>query len=471
MSTGVIVTPARGRTLNPPLILAALMVVIASFQLQATMLSPAIADMAARLQTNAGVIGWSSTVFLAVSAGLAIFFPPLADKIGRRKVLLLSVALMTLGTLLVLVTNSVLMLMIGRALQGFCGATFALANLTLRSILDPKRYGFYISLVGAINSGVAGIDTLLGGMIVDAWSYKGIFLVILILEAAALAMVLLFVPETTIPAAARMDWAGAITVTASLWSLNMALTLGFGTYGWSHPWTLILLAAGLVLMVVFLRVEKHAPAPLIPLAELRQRATLGQLGTTFFALASAFSVLIYLVPTIALDPVHGFGMSGTRSALMYLTPFSLLGWALSPLVGKIAPRVGYRLVLRVGLTGSAAMLACMWAFGMRSPWLLFALALGMGASWAAMSSTCLNALGVLYASPHRPGVLPGLNSAAFNLGAGVGIGVMASIVAGASTGDAVAGYRAAMLVGLLCALLSLGCSMLLPGRENEDEKI
>lgn len=471
MSTAEIeVRPTLG-AVRPRLVLTALMLVIASFQLQATMLSPALGDMATRLHTNGGVIGWSSTVFLAVSAALAIFFPPLADKIGRRRVLLISVALMVAGTLIVLVTSSVLWLMIGRALQGFCGATFALGNLTLRAILDPRKYGFYIALVGAINSGVAGFDTLLGGVLVDAAGYKSIFVVILALEVLALIAVLLWVPETRVAAAERMDWPGAITLTLSLWALNMALTFGFGTQGWGNPWTLAAIIVGLLAAVCFVLVEKTSSNPLVPLAELVQRSTLGQLGSTFFALASAFSVLVFLLPMLSQDPINGFGMSGTLSALMYLTPFSLLGWALAPAIGKVAPTIGYRLVLRIGLAGSSLLIGAM-LLGLHSRWLLFALALGMGATWAAASSTCLNALGVLYASPARPGVLPGLNSAAFNMGAGVGIGIMASVLASASAHqDPTGGYHKALLLGLVMSLLALGCSLILPGRENAEEKI
>ena len=104
---GTTVHILHGERICPPLVLVAIMLVIASFQLNATMLSPAIGDMATRLGTNAGVIGWSSMLFLSVAAGLAIFFPPLADKIGRRTSLLISVAFMVIGTVLVIVSDSV----------------------------------------------------------------------------------------------------------------------------------------------------------------------------------------------------------------------------------------------------------------------------------------------------------------------------------------------------------------------------
>lgn len=465
-STEVRVTPARNKEISSVLVLISFMLVISSFQLNATMLSPAIGDMATRLNTNPGVIGWSSTVFLSVAAALAVFFPPLADKIGRKKVTTISVAVMVVGTLIVLFTNSPALLILGRALQGFCGATFALGNLTLRAILDPKKYGFYIGLVAAVNSGVAGVDTLLGGVLTDAYGYKSVILVILVVEVLALLMVQLYVPETSIPAVANMDWMGAISLTGALWGLNMAVTFGFSQVGWTSPLTIAMFAITLISASAFFIVEKKHHDPLVPLSELAARSTWAQLGTTFFTMASAFAVLIYLIPAVSQDP-KSFGMSSTTSAIMYLTPFSLAGWLVAPLVGSFAPRLGYRLVLRAGLIGTLVILGVMQFFGFGDKWLIFALALLMGVSYAGISNTCLNALGVLYASETRPGVLPGLTSAAFNLGAGMGIGVMASTVARSADN----GYAAGLLVGLICAAIAVAISLFLPAKVGSEEKI
>ncbi|MDR2565415.1 MAG: MFS transporter [Bifidobacteriaceae bacterium] len=465
-----IVEKVRGRDARPPLVLAALMCVIGAFQLNATMLSPAIGDMADRLHTNAGVIGWSSTVFLAVSAALAILLPPYADKIGRRRALISSVAMMILGTVIALVAPNTLWLMIGRGLQGFCGATFSLGNLTLRAILEPRKFGAYMGLVAAINSGVAGIDTLAGGMITDAFGYRGIFGVILLVEVAAVILVFRWVPETRVAAAASMDWPGALSMTGALWALNMVLTLGFSETGWTSPWTVGLFGAAVVLAICFVVRERRTPQPLIPLSVLAQRQIWGLLGTTFFTLASAFSVLLFALPALSQDPA-GFGMGGTVSALMFLTPFSLLGWLLAPAAGWLAPRVGYRLVLRFGLAGTLLLSVGMVA-GLGSKWALFALSLLMGATYSAATNTALNALGVLYAPPERPGVLPGLNDAAYNIGAGIGMGVMASVVASAvANGDATGGYRTALVIGAIASAAALGFSFALPGRATADEKV
>ncbi|MDO4911252.1 MAG: MFS transporter [Corynebacterium sp.] len=466
------VTPARGKEINPPLVLTALMLVIAAFQLNATMLSPAVGDIAEGLGTDVGTVGWSTTIFLAVAAALGIFIPPFADQVGRKNALVFSLVFMTVGTLLVLFTNSVLCLMIGRALQGFCGATFALGNLTLRSILDQKRYGLYIGLMAAINSGVAGVDTLIGGIFVDMWGYKSIFVVILILELLALAAVYYAVPETSLANPPKMDWSGAVTMTLALWSANMALTFGFGNFGWGHAYTITAIVVAIVGGIAFVLVEKRTSTPLVPLEELVQRNTWALLGTTFFTLCSAFSILLYLLPVLSLDEENGFGLSATASALWFLTPFSLAGWATAPLVGRIAPSIGYRLVLRSGLAGSTILIAIMYVLGLNNHVLLAALAFLMGITYAGVSNPVLNILGVLYSSEKRPGMLPGLNSAAFNIGAGVGTGIMASILTHKTvSGDIMAGYEQNVLLALVLSILAFAFAMLLPAKESGEEKI
>ncbi|MCG7228496.1 MFS transporter [Corynebacterium minutissimum] len=466
-----VVDDVRGKPARPVLVLVSLVLVVASFQLNATMLSPAVTDMAAKLDTNVGVIGWSSTIFLAVAAALAIFLPPFSDLVGRKKILVISVSVMLIGTVIVLVSSSPAALIFGRALQGFVGATFALSNLTLHAMLDPKKYGLYIGIVAAMNAGVGGVDTLIGGVIVDTWGYKGIVWVILLVAILALFLVLVAVPDTRVEGTGGMDWLGALTLTGSLWCANMALTLGFSTIGWSSFWTILFVASAIVCSVGFYLQEKRAEVPLVSIQELKSRTTWGQLGTTFFALASAFSTLLYIVPAFSQDE-SGFAMSGTKSAFLYLMPFSLLGWALSPLVGKLAPTVGYRKVLRLGLLGSALLICCIWLFGLTNEWLLFALSFLMGATYVAGTNTPLNTTGVLYASEERPGVLPGLTSAAFNLGAGVGTGVMASIVSKSlSSGDVLSGYRAALVVGLVCAVAALLCSYLMPAKVGNDIRV
>ncbi|TDD47903.1 MFS transporter [Saccharopolyspora elongata] len=455
---------------RPPLVLTALLVAVASFQMNATMLSPAIDNMATSLNTDVGTIGLTATVFLFVAGLAGVVLPRYSDIIGRRRALFGSIAVMAAGSLIATIAPNVEVLMAGRALQGACGATISLGILTLRDILPTKQFGRYLGILTAVNSGVAGVDTLLGGVITDTIGFRGIFGFTFALEVIAVVMIGAWVPDSE-RTGTRMDWKGAAVICLALLGLNAWLSLG-PTVGWFAPWPLACLAAGLALLVVFWLVERGQSDPLLPLPALRSRGVWGLLVTTFCTMASIFAVLTFVYPTLAQNAAAGFGYDGTTTALMFLMPYALAGWILAPLAGTLAPKIGYRKMLRIGLVGNLALIAAT-VFAVKSPWLLFALVALMGVSYAACAATALNGMGVIYAPKESPGILPGLNATMFNLGASVGIGVLSGLAAQGTPEGATnpAGFTTALVVATAISAAALLASFVLPGKQSSTEKV
>ncbi|MDA4894804.1 MFS transporter [Streptomyces sp. MS2A] len=457
----------RGGAVRPPLVLTALLVAVASFQMNATMLAPAVTSMTTELGTDAPTIGISASVFTFVAALAGLFWPPLSDGIGRRRALLVSLSVMSLGSLIAMLAVDVPMLMVGRALQGACGATFSLAFLLLREMLDARRFGRYLGIVTAVNAGVGGVDTLLGGVIADAIGFRGIFGLTLVLEILAVVLIAAWAPEVRPAGKTRMDWGGIGALTLALLGINFALSSAFSPGGWGAAATWAWFGVAAIALVAFRFIEDRVAQPLLPVRDFADRAVWGTLLTTFFTLASSFALLIFLVPTLSQDATAGFGLNGTVSALMFLVPYSLLGWATAPLVGTFAPRIGYRLLLRCGLGGSL-LLATGMVLGHQNPWTLAILVFFMGATYSACAATTLNGLGIIYAPKAHPGILPGLTSTMFNFGASVGIGMLAATVAASPGPD---GYRQAFVVAAVLAGLALLVSFALPAREREGERV
>lgn len=452
---------------RPQLVLTALVVAVASFQLNATMLAPAIGTMADELNTDIATIGLSATVFSFVTAIAGLFWPPLSDIIGRKRALLLSTSILTLGSLVAALAVNVPMLMVGRAMQGACGATFALSFLVLRKVVDTTRFGRYVGIITAINAGVGGIDTLLGGLIADAVGFRGIFGLTLILEVIAVIMLARWTPEVKEMSGARMDWWGIGTLTLTLVAINIGLTSAFLPGGWSDMKTWVSFGVAVIALIAFRVGEGRISNPLLPIEALSDRGVWGLLLTTFFTLASSFSVLVFVVPALTQDTESGFGLSSTASALFFLMPYSILGWATAPVFGALAPKVGYRLVLRIGLLGSL-ILTVLMVFGVSNAVMLGCVVFFMGATYSAAASCALNGLGIIYAPASHPGILPGMNSAAFNFGASVGIGIMSAVIAGSGGTD---GYRNALVVATVLTALALIFSLVLPSRQVEGEKV
>lgn len=459
---------ARTGSLNKaPGLLIALLVAVASFQLNATMLAPAIQSMATSLHTSTSNIGLSSTLFLFAAALAGIVLPPLSDRIGRRPVLVGSIAVMALGSLISTVAPNVVILDVGRILQGICGATIALGILTLRTTITVATFGRYLGILTAINSGVAGVDTLLGGVIVDAVGFRGVFAFMLVLEIIAVVLLRRYVPQNAATSSGPLDWIGMVLLALTMFALTLGLTLGFGQAGWSAPATIASMVGTAVLAVIFFFRERSATSPLLPVAVMRSRPVWSLLLTTFCTMASSFAVLLFLIPAYSQDASAGLGLDGTKSALLFLMPFSLLGWALAPVAGQLAPRLGYRVVMWTGLAGNIVLLV-LSALLLHNMWLLAACVFLMGATYSAAALTTLNGLGVLFAPASYPGILPGLNASMFNFGASVGIGAMASAL-GAAGGAG--GYREALFIAVAFACAALVAALLIPGRSTTAEKI
>ncbi len=157
---------------------------------------------------------------------------------------------------------------------------------------------------------------------------------------------------------------------------------------------------------------------------------------------------------------------------MFLMPYALAGWILAPLAGSLAPKIGYRNTLRIGLVGNLALIAATM-LAVNSPWLLFVLVALMGVSYAACAATALNGMGVIDAPAKSPGILPGLNATMFNLGASVGIGVLSGLVAKGSPDGATdpAGFTTALVVATAISAAALVVSFALPGKVGSVEKI
>jgi predicted MFS family arabinose efflux permease len=446
-----------------PGLLIALLVAVASFQLNATMLAPAIQSMANSLHTSTANVGLGSTLFLFSAALAGIVLPPLSDRIGRRTVLVWSIAVMALGSLVSTVASSVVMLDIGRLLQGTCGATIAIGIVTLRRTMTVPVFGRYLGILTAINSGVAGVDTLLGGVITDTVGFRGLFAFMFLLEVIAVVLLRRFVPQSVAPSSGPLDWIGMLLLSLTMFAITLALTLGFGQTGWSAPITIGSAVGAVVLAVCFFVRERTAAAPLLPISFMRSRSVWSLLLTTFATMASSFAVLLFLIPAYSQDTSAGLGLDATKSALLFLMPFSLLGWVLAPVVGQLAPKLGYRAVLWFGLIGNIVLLVAS-ALLLHNMWLLAACVFLMGATYSAAALTTLNGLGVLFAPAAYPGILPGLNASMFNFGASVGIGVMAS-----SLGSG--GYRGALFIAVAFACVALLASLLIPSRASSTEKI
>lgn len=453
---------------NVTALVVALLAACVAFQLNASMLSPALVTMGNELHTDQAVIGLSQTWFFTAAALFSLFLPRLSDIVGRKKILLGMMLMMAVGSVIAAMAPDVTWLFVGRIIQGVSGPTVPLCLIMLRSAVNnPRKYGALMGLITAVNGGVAGVDSFVGGYFAEHFGFRSIFWLMVGLAVVATALIAFLAGESKPAAGTTMDWLGVFFIVVAVGALLTALNEGSKLVGTFSSGTLVM-AIGLIVVAVgafaaFWTVEKRSKEPMVETVHLRQRSTWAPLLTTTLAMTGIFAVINGIVPAYVQAAAPGFGVGPTEMSLMILTPYALLGWVFGPISGRLAPVLGYTKVLRIGMLGSIAALAIIAFFGLGSlPLMIVGTAL-LGIMYAGTVNIMLNGLGVVLSPAGNPGFLPGMNAGAFNLGAGLSFLVLpAVLVATAALGDAKASYLTVVVVGLAITVAAFAASLLIP---------
>lgn len=453
-------------------VMTALLVACFAFQLNASMLSPALERMAKELKTTDDVIGLTQTVFFTAAALFSLFLPRLGDMIGRRKLLTGMMALTAVGCVLSALagmTSSVALLFVGRVIQGVAGPTVPVCLIMLRvAVPDPKRYGTLLGVITAVNGGIAGVDALAGGWLAQNFGFGSVFWTMAVIAVVAAVAVAFLTDESLVPGDHRMDWSGTIALVVAVGALLTIfneLAKLFNANFW--------LVAGLFLLaalsaVAFWIQEERTSQPLVATVYLQSRSTWALLLTTTLTMTGVFAVMNGLVPGLAQNTGYGPGLGTDVVSFWTLTPYAIAGLLMGPVSGTLAGRFGYRKVLRVGLLGTVLGLGAILAISpSATPVLLLAVNVFVGITYAGMSNIMLNGLGVVLSPSDNPGYLPGLNAGAFNLGAGISFAILPAV--SVALGSGLDGFQGAVITGLVLLALAFASSLLIPAPAVEKE--
>lgn len=460
-------TPASG-TFG---VVMALLAAIVAFQLNASMLSPVLATMEKELDTTAAQIGVTQTAFFTAAALFSLIMPRWGDLIGRKRIMLGLLAVTGVGSVLAAVATSVDVLLVARVIQGASGPIVPMALIMLRAaISDDKRYAFWMAVLASVNGGIAGVDALAGGWLASTFGFHAVFWTMAVVCVVALVCVVAGVGDSrNVEDRHPMDWKGAAPLVISLG----AVLIAFNELGKlsAANWTLfaVLMVVGILAFVIFWRVESTTAAPLVSTHYLKERRTWGLLLTTVLTMTGVFAVMNGLVPNLA--QAKGFGgIDADSVSWITLTPYALAGLLMGPIAGKLASRFGYLAVLRAGIVITIVGVGvAVLAVSNPASWLLFIVSTWIGISYAGMTNIMLNGLGVVLSPKDNTGYLPGMNSGAFNIGAGLSFALLFAVNTWLSDGSgAAAGYRGGMLTGALVLVLALLASFLIPEPTNAE---
>ncbi|GGX09620.1 MFS transporter [Streptomyces noursei] len=447
-------------------LVTALLAACFAFQLNASMLSPALKSIEDSLGASSAEVGMTQTAFFTSAALFSLFLPRLGDVFGRRRVLAGMLGLMAVGCVVAALATSIPMLFAGRIIQGVSGPVVPLCLIMLRvEVKEPKKYGTLLGVITAVNGGIAGVDSLAGGYLADHHGFQSVFWAMGVVAAVATALVATLTPESKAATASRMDWPGVALLVVSVGALLIALNEAgkLADADWAMIAVLVVLAAAA--FALFWRTENRSGHPLVATRHLRQRATWSLLLTTVLTMTGVFAVMNGLIPAFSQDAQAGLGMSAEQSAWWTLTPYALAGLAMGPVAGRLAATFGYGRILRLGLFGSVGSVVLMLlTMHSHTHGLLLVTSLLVGITYAGVANIVLNGLGIVLSPGENPGFLPGLNAGAFNLGAGLSFAALYAVKTALAPADptSAGGYTAGMIAGVVILALAIATSFLIP---------
>jgi predicted MFS family arabinose efflux permease len=444
------------------ILVGALILGVVSFQLNSSMLTPALPNIAESFGVGPGEVAPVSSFFFLAGAMTGPVIARWSDFIGRRTAMLLVLATMAFGTVLCILAPSLWVLVLGRFLQGCSSGVFGLSYLILGAALPRRLFGIAVGAIAAINGGVGGVDGFLGGLMADAFGYRSIFIAVLVLTVVAVVSIVVVVPGgRPDQAEGHMDWLGAGLLSVLLACITLFFSEG-SSIGWTSPLTVGLGVGANIVFVVFWIVEGRSASPLIAPRHLRSRQVWSVVATTVLMLSGIFAILNFTAILLTQDAAIGFGLSAAMSALLILTPSALIGVAFAPLAGWIAGRRGWVPTLRVG-SALCVVPAVVAALAWQHKWVLVVALATLGISYYGVFLTTINGLSVLLSPADEPGALPGINGSSFGIGASLGVVVVAPF---AGLGTAV-GYTTALWISAGLTLAAFAVSLLVPAPEGD----
>ncbi|MEB7505431.1 MFS transporter [Arthrobacter koreensis] len=451
--------------------MAALLAACVAFQLNASMLSPALVTIEEELNTTSAAVGLTQTAFFTAAALFSLFLPRLGDIIGRKKVLTGMLVVLTIGSVVAALAPSIEVLFIARLIQGVSGPVVPLTLIMLRvEIRDAKLYGTLMGVITAVNGGIAGVDAIAGGYLAQNHGFASVFWAMAAVGAVATLLLLFLAPESRAEKKEKMDWLGVIPLVISVGTLLTAFNEAGKLADANWPLVIGLIVVAAAAFAVFWKVENRIEQPLVATYHLKQRSTWALLLTTLLTMTGVFAVMNGILPALAQDGVIGFGMGAEESAWWTLTPYAIAGLVIGPIAGRLAATWGYGKVLRIGMIGSVIGLTLvLLVVGSDSKLGLLGVSVLIGITYAGIGNIMLNGLGIVLSPKENPGFLPGLNAGAFNLGAGLSFAVIYAVKTATTPADGGAGgYYGGIVAGLVILVLALAASFLIPKPVNAE---
>jgi EmrB/QacA subfamily drug resistance transporter len=378
---------------------------------------------------------WVITAYTLAFGSLLLLGGRIGDYMGRRKIFLIGLIGFAAASALGGVASNQGLLFASRALQGVFGALLAPAALSIISVtfIVPKERAKAFGVIGAISGGGAAIGLILGGALTEFFSWRwclGVNTPIAILVAI---LAIKFVKESKAQGDNTYDIPGVITATAGLFSL----TYGFNEAalkGWSDSLTITFLVLAVVLLAIFVAIEKRVKNPLMPLRVVTERNRGGSYLGSLVVGAGLFSMFLFL--GLYLQVILGY--SPLKSGFAFL-PFTAGIIVFAGIASTLLPKVGPKPLMVPGLLAASVGLLMLTQITPETSYTthvlpsLLIMSSGMALVFIPLTSTALHAV-----SNQDTGVASAMVNTSQQVGGSLGTALLNTVAATATTSFAAA---------------------------------
>ncbi|MFI8855904.1 MFS transporter [Streptomyces prasinus] len=440
--------------------------------LMQTLVIPIVGQLPAFLNASASDTAWAITATLLAAAVATPVMGRLGDMYGKRRMLLISMSMLVIGSVVAGLSDSLTPMIVGRALQGLASGVIPLGISILRDELPAERLGSATAVISASLGvgGALGLPT--AALIADNFDWHALFWVSAALGVVALALVIALVPESKVRTGGRFDVPGAIGMAAGLMCLLLAISKG-ADWGWGSGTTLGLFAAAVVVLVAWGFYELRVTEPLV---DLRVSARPQVLVTNAASVAigfAMFSMSLVIPQLLQLPEQTGYGLGRSLlTAGLVMAPSGLVMMALAPVSALVSRAKGPKVTLMTGALIVAAgyglnvvLMAEVWHFVLAS----CVIGAGIGFCYGAMPALIMGAV-----PASETGSANSLNTLMRSLGTSVASAVAGVVLAqmttrlGAFAVPSEDAFRTVLALGSGAALVGFVVAAFIPRRHPEE---
>ncbi len=420
---------------------------------------PAISD---DLGTSVTGLQWVVNAYLVTLSALLLLGGSLGDRYGHRTVFVAGAVVFTGASTLCGLAPTSELLIAARAVQGIGGALLVPGSLAIiAATFHPDDRGKAIGAWSGLAGVASSIGPFFGGWLIDAVSWRLVFLINIPLAAATILIAVRHVPETKSAIRAPLDLPGAALVTIALAAISYAAIEHRGTAGAAAA------VIGVVALVGFVVVEHLSSHPMLPLGLFRSPQFTGTNVTTL-AVYAGLSGATFLV-VLRLQVSLGYSALQAGSSLV---PFTIIMLLLSPFAGQVGQQVGARLPLTIGPIVAAAGIFLLRGLAPGDSYLtdvlpgVTVLGLGMAITVAPLTAAVLGSVG-----DDLAGVASGVNNAVARFASLLAVAALpglAGIATEGSIADSIdSGYEKAISIAAVCTAIGGLVAAVLVGRTAE----